>query len=67
MQSKAEFGYLTCHIFNRSSNMCQSICGRFVQLPWVFQLIIPFIVLVTIGLIVASEVEEVVCQLCNTF
>jgi hypothetical protein len=45
--------------------MCQSICGRFVQLPWIFQLIVPFIVLVAIGLMIAPEVEKTVCQLCN--
>lgn len=57
--------HLRVPILNRSSNMCQSICGRFVQLPWIFQLIVPFIVLVAIGLMIAPEVEKTVCQLCN--
>ena len=51
-------------VVNRSSNMYK-ISSKIVNAPWIMQMIVPFIILVMIGMAVGPAVESTICLLCE--
>lgn len=45
--------------------MCNSVCVNFIRLPWIVQMVAPFIVLVVMGMAFGPTVESTICLLCD--
>ena len=43
--------------------MCSNVamCNKFMNMPWIFQMVVPFILLIAVGLTIGSTVEAAIC------